>query len=232
MVTEIELFNEDCMEGMKRYPDKYFELAIVDPPFREDNQPTQTMRNFNTSMKQWNKPPDRQYFGELFRVSQNQIIHGGNYFTNVLDPNNNWIVWYKNNDGVGFSMCELFWSSIERNIKLFDFRPMGNNGDKIHPTQKPVKLYEWLLKNYAKQGDKILDTHLGSGSIAIACFNLDFSLTGFEIDKDYYEAACKRFEEHKKQQGLFNKPLPVQMAEKGTIAGMFGVNSRYRDGMD
>ena len=195
----IRLFNQDCMEAMKLMPDKAYELAIVDPPFREENQPTQTMRGFNQDMKRWNKPPGADYFNELQRVSENQIIHGGNYFTPFLPPNNNWIVWYKNNDGVGFSMCELFWSSIERNIKLFDFRPMGNNGVKIHPTQKPVRLYEWLLKNYAKPGDKILDTHGGSGSIMIACDIMGFDLDWYEIDADYFQAAKERLERHQKQ---------------------------------
>jgi site-specific DNA-methyltransferase (adenine-specific) len=195
----VNIYNQDCMEAMTKMKDKEYDLAIVDPPFREDNQPTQTMRRFNTEMKKWNKPPKQDYFNELKRVSKNQIIHGGNYFTQFLDPNNNWIVWYKNNAGVGFSMCELFWSSTEKNIQLFDFRPMGNNGFKIHPTQKPVALYKWLLTNYAKQGDKILDTHGGSCSSAIAFDIMGFDADIFEIDKDYYEAALDRFNRHKQQ---------------------------------
>ena len=107
------------MEYMATLADNAFDLAIVDPPFRENNQPTQTMRKFKTEMKDWNKPPSKVYFNELKRISKNQIIHGGNYFTQFLPPNNNWIVWYKNNDGVGFSMCELFWSSIIKNVKLY-----------------------------------------------------------------------------------------------------------------
>ena len=199
----IELLNIDCMEYLKTVPDKAFDLAIVDPPFREDNQPTQTMRKFNTEMKNWNKPPKQDYFVELKRVAKNQIIHGGNYFTNFLPPNNNWIVWYKNNDGVGFSMAELFWSSIEKNVKLFDFRPMGNNGFKIHPTQKPVALYDWLLRNYAKPNQRILDTHLGSGSSAIAAHYFGCDFVGCEIDVDYYNAAKERFDRETRQVAMF-----------------------------
>jgi site-specific DNA-methyltransferase (adenine-specific) len=191
------------MEYLKTVPDKAFDLAIVDPPFREDNQPTQTMRKFNTEMKNWNKPPKQDYFVELKRVAKNQIIHGGNYFTNFLPPNNNWIVWYKNNDGVGFSMAELFWSSIEKNVKLFDFRPMGNNGFKIHPTQKPVALYDWLLRNYAKPNQRILDTHLGSGSSAIAAHYFGCDFVGCEIDVDYYNAAKERFDRETRQVAMF-----------------------------
>lgn len=194
-----EVYNGDCMDFMAKYPDKFFELAIVDPPFRENNDPTQTMRGFNLSMKLWNKPPNDNYFLELKRVSKNQIIHGGNYFTKHLDPNNNWIVWHKNNDGVGFSMCELFWCSIEKNTKLIPLRPMGLNGNKIHPTQKPVALYSWLLRNYAKEGDKILDTHMGSQSSRIAAYKLGFDYYGCEIDEDYFKAGCERFERESKQ---------------------------------
>jgi len=160
------------MEIMKDIPDKFFELAIVDPEYRDKNQPTQDMRKFG-NMKLWSGKPKANYFKELFRVSKNQIIWGGNYFTSHLSENNNWIVWYKNNDGVGFSMCELAWCSIIKNIKLFEYRPMGELG-KIHPTQKPIKLYKWLLKNYAKPNDKILDTHSGSGTTAVACIDMGF----------------------------------------------------------
>jgi len=197
----MNITNEDNMDLMARYPDKYFDLAIVDPPYRDENQPDQWLRANSGDMKKWEKTPTLKYYKELFRVSKNQIIWGGNYFTKYLEPNNNWLIWYKMNDGVHFSMCEMAWSSIRKNIKLFHYFNSGKK--KIHPTQKPVKLYEWVLMGWAKQGDKILDTHLGSGSIAIACHNLGFDLTACELDKEYYDAAMKRLNDHKLQQKLF-----------------------------
>jgi len=205
----IELFNEDCLPAMKRYSDKYFELAIVDPPYgigvnhnmgrRKGNTPS----NYKPAV--WDKEsPNIDFFKELMRVSINQIIWGANHFIKWIPFNSScWIVWDKLfSEDVSFASCELAWTSFDSVVKRFSYSSIRNNG--IHPTQKPVKLYEWLLKNYAKQGDKILDTHLGSGSIAIACYNLDFDLTGFEIDKDYYNGAVNRLEEHKKQQRLFD----------------------------
>ena len=200
----LDIKNCDCMELMKEYPDKYFELAIVDPPYgrKADEFNLRTSCHVKFKQKGWDKKPKKEYFREITRVSDNQIIFGGNYFTDILAPNNNWIVWYKNNDGVSFSMAELAWCSLELNIKVFHYRPMGKL-NKIHPTQKPVALYEWLLTKYAKKGDKILDTHMGSGSIAIACNNLGFDLTACELDKDYYDAAMKRITFHQAQKRLF-----------------------------
>lgn len=200
----IELLNIDCMEYMKGCKDKQFDLAICDPEYRDENQPTQQMRK-KGHMKGWRGKSDINFFNELFRVSKEQIIWGGNYYTDMLPVNNNWIVWYKNNDGTGFSMCELAWCSITKNIKLVQLRSpqtLQYEGARMHPTQKPIKLYKWLLTKYAKAGDKILDTHLGSGSIAIACHDYGFDLVGTEIDKDYYDAALKRFNNHKAQQKL------------------------------
>jgi len=197
----MEITNEDNMELMARYEDNYFDLAIVDPPYRDKNDPDQWLRANNGDMKKWEKTPTEKYYKELFRVSKNQIIWGGNYFTNYLEPNNNWLIWYKMNDGVHFSMCEMAWSSIRKNIKLLHHFNSGKK--KIHPTQKPVKLYEWILMGWAKEGDEILDTHLGSGSSAIACHNLGFDLTACELDSEYYEAAMKRIEQHKAQLKLF-----------------------------
>ncbi len=194
--------NADCLPAMREMKDNQFDLAIVDPPFREDNQPTQTMRE-SGDIHRIGKPPKDEFFNELFRISNNQIIMGGNYFR--LPLNNNWIIWYKNNDGVGFSMAEMFWSSIVKNVKVYALRPMGENGVKIHPTQKPIKLYKWLLKNYAKEGDTILDTHVGSGSSRIACWEMGFDFTGYEIDKDYWNAQEKRFNIVKNQINLFKK---------------------------
>lgn len=198
----IDITNEDNMELMKRYPDNYFELAIVDPPYRDENQPTKDMRN-NGSMKSLEGRPTDDYFNELYRVSKNQIIWGANNFQ--LPQFKGFVVWKKKTIGENFtmSMCEI--ASLSEGLgttsKWIEIAPQDPN--RIHPTQKPVKLYEWLLMNYAKEGDKILDTHLGSGSIAIACHNLGFGLTACELDKDYYEAATLRLRIHKMQKRLF-----------------------------
>ena len=200
--------NEDNMELMARYPDNYFDLAIVDPPYgiiESGGQKGGVSEKFknraytNGSIDKWDNKPKTEYFEELFRVSKNQIIWGGNYFK--LPPTRGIIFWDKMQPFETYSKGELAWTSFSNPANLFklDNRYKG----KIHPTQKPVKLYEWLLMNYAKEGDKILDTHLGSGSIAIACHNLGFELTACELDKDYYEAAIKRLEQHKAQQRLF-----------------------------
>lgn len=150
---------------------------------------------------QWDTCPDDKFFEELFRVSKNQIICGGNYFD--LPPTRGFICWDKKQHMPTLSKCEYLWTSFDKPANMF--RYVSTDLSRFHPTQKPVKLYEWLLKNYAKPGDRILDTHGGSMSSAIACYNLDFDLTLFEIDKDYFEAGQARLEEHKKQQRLFNQ---------------------------
>lgn len=194
----IELFNEDCMNVMVRYPDKYFDLAIVDPPYGINVAATSEIGYKGNNVftpKAWDKQtPDPEYFTELMRVSKNQIIWGGNYF--VLPPSRCFIIWDKGEGFYGrtYAECEQAWASFDKNARIFKRDPLCN-GDykgKIHPTQKPVKLYEWLLKNYAKPGDKILDTHLGSGSIAIACHYAGYALIGCELDKDYFDAAKTR----------------------------------------
>ena len=196
--------NEDNMQLMARYPDNYFDLAIVDPPYGIDKKfkggKTGKM-NFNEVVKkEWDKLPSDEYFKELFRVSKNQIIWGGNYFN--LQPTRCFIVWDKKiSEDFSLAMCELAWTSFDKIAKIY--KKYNPKGGKIHPTQKPVKLYEWLLQNYAKEGDKILDTHLGSGSIAIACHNLGFNLTACELDKEYYEKAMERIERHKQQIRMF-----------------------------
>jgi len=187
--SKIRLHHIDCMEFMKDKPDNHWELAIVDPPYRDKNEPDQWLRANKGDMKKWRLSPNQDYFNELFRISKNQIIWGGNYFTKFLEPNNNWIIWHKLNEGVHFSMCEMAWNSIRKNIQLYKRLPVKS---KIHPTEKPVQLYKWLLKNYAKPNDKILDTHGGSMSIAIACMQMGFELDLCEIDKDYFEAGKKR----------------------------------------
>ena len=203
--------NEDNMELMARYEDNYFDLAIVDPPYGI-NASEMTMgsgknKKYSKGKKWDNKTPEQKYFDELVRVSKNQIIWGGNYFTDKLKPSRCYIFWDKGINGdCDFADGELAWCSFDKVLRIAPIRYKGFLGaDKvrIHPTQKPIKLYEWLLMNYAKEGDKILDTHLGSGSIALACHNLGFDLTACELDKEYYDAAIKRIDQHKAQIRMF-----------------------------
>ena len=192
-----DVTNEDCMEGMGRYPDKYFDLAIVDPPYGLDKSSlngsgklkNRVLNKINTD---WDIAPNEYYFKELFRVSKNQIIWGGNYF--VLPPSRCIICWDKVQPWENFSQIELAWTSFDSPAQIYKYD--NRTGNKIHPTQKPIALYKWLLSKYAKQGDKILDTHLGSGSSRIAAYEMGFDFTGFELDKDYYEAQEKRYRNH------------------------------------
>ena len=210
VTDKIEITNEDNMELMARYPDKYFDLAIVDPPYGINVNMNMGVRKGEKKKhknKNWDKTiPSENYFNELFRISKNQIIWGANNFTNLLKPSSEWIYWNKMITGnVQFSSGELAYTSFLGCLKSFNYAIQSNyiNEKRIHPTQKPVALYKWLLDKYAKQGDKILDTHLGSGSIAIACHDLGFDLTACELDTDYFNAAMKRIAEHKKQIKLF-----------------------------
>ena len=202
----IKLHNKDCVGAMARFDDNQFDLAIVDPPYGIDAG-KMTMGSGKHQFKKgkdWDSSvPSEKYFKELFRVSKQQIIWGGNYFN--LPLNNNWIIWDKLNPNLSFSEAELAWCSIKNNIRIFKRLSTLSDYDgvKRHPTQKPIKLYEWTLMKYSKEGDKILDTHLGSGSIAIACHNLGYDLTGYEIDKEYYEAAIKRLKQHQSQIRMF-----------------------------
>ena len=196
------------MELMARYPDNYFDLAIVDPPYGIDNK-ISTVSGLNKgnkfaqlyNKKRWDKfRPENNYWSELLRVSKNQIIWGGNYFLNHLGKTDGFVVWDKMNGTNPMADAELAWQNIKGTTRMFRWHHFsGERTKKIHPTQKPVKLYEWLLMNYAKEGDRILDTHLGSGSIAIACHNLGFDLVGCELDTDYFEAAQNRLEQHQSQ---------------------------------
>jgi len=212
-----ELYNMDCMEGMRQFPDKYFELAIVDPPYGIDVIKSDTVGGNNLGKakvygaKKWDEqPPNEQYFKELQRVSKNQIIWGANHFISKIPFDSScWVVWDKENSG-NFADCELAWTSFKTAVRKFTYRwngmlqgDMKNKENRIHPTQKPVKLYEWLLANYAKPGDKILDTHVGSASSLIACHNYGFEYIGFEIDPDYYKAAKERLEAVKNQVSMF-----------------------------
>ena len=208
-------YNMDCMEGMKEFPDKYFDLAIVDPPYRDNNQPTKDMRA-NGSMKSLEGRPSEEYWQELYRVSVNQIIWGANNFQ--LPQFKGFIVWEKGiPENFTMSMAEI--ASLSEGLgtisKIYKCRASGQ-GNRIHPTQKPVALYKWLLKNYAKQGDKIPDTHVGSASSLIACHNLGFQYVGFELDKEYYEKSLDRLEAVKKQVSI----LDVIEKQENTQIGM------------
>ena len=201
-----DVTNEDCMEGMTRYPDKYFDLAIVDPPYGIDianmnmglgnTSNTSKAKNRKWKSKNWdNEIPSNEYFIELFRVSKNQIIWGGNYFN--LGKCNKFIIWDKEIPaGLSFSDCEFAWTSFNGSNKIFRYSAYLNKSEKLHPTQKPPQLYKWLLNNYAKQGDKILDTHLGSGSSRIAAYEMGFDFTAFELDAEYFKAQEKRYKAH------------------------------------
>lgn len=213
-MAKIELLNDDCMNVMQQYPDKHFDLAIVDPPYMEDTKNLDNylnkMRNHGYELKTLQKVPRSEYFNELFRVSKQQIIWGGNYFVELWNkPCRGFIFWYKQNPVKNFADGEFAWTSFNENATCFDYRYYGNlegkssAANKIHPTQKPIALYKWLLDKYANPGDKILDTHLGSGSIAIACHDYGFDLVASELDPDYYKATMKRFKEHTAQKSLF-----------------------------
>ena len=202
----MEITNEDNMELMARYEDNHFDLAIVDPPYGIDVK----TRVFDDGKKWDSEIPTKEYFNELFRVSKNQIIWGGNYFLDYLGATPCFIIWDKKmTDKHLMSMSELAWTSFKTKNLIFRQPPVGDrgfyniDGARMHPTQKSIKLYEWLLINYAKEGNKILDTHLGSGSIAIACHNLKYDLTACELDKEYFDAAMKRLKEHQQQLTMF-----------------------------
>ena len=211
--------NEDNMKLMARYEDNHFDLAIVDPPYginadnknngkNSDRHEKTSKAKINTYKKtNWdNSIPTDEYFAELKRVSKKQIIWGANFF----NLQGGMLYWHKNVTMPTYSQGELAWLSWLNKVDFVDIawhgmiqHDMKNKEVRIHPTQKPVKLYEWMLMNYAKEGDKILDTHLGSGSIALACHNLGFDLTACELDKEYYDAAMKRIQEHKNQIRMF-----------------------------
>ena len=205
----IDLILDDCMNVMKKYEDNYFDLAIVDPPYRNqnENQPTKDMRNNskNGNMKDFGNKPNNQFFEELFRVSKNQIIWGANNFAENLPNHKGFVIWRKLTISEKFtmSMCEYAFLSegLSTTSKLFEYHPQDK--DRIHPTQKPVKLYEWLLNHYSEKGQKILDTHLGSGSIGIACHNFGVDLVGIEIDPEYYQKAKNRIDKETRQESLF-----------------------------
>lgn len=211
----IEITNEDNMDLMARYPDKYFDLCIIDPPYGININISMGRRkgdkksDYHKFYGNDSSIPSEEYFNELFRISKNQIVWGGNYMTEYLKPSPCWLLWDKGfSENVTFAQFEMAWTSFSSSAKKYDFNAAANNG-RIHPTQKPVALYAWILKNYAKQGDKILDTHFGSGSIACAVHNansidkMDLSLVACELDKDYFESSIQRVKEALQTQSLF-----------------------------
>jgi site-specific DNA-methyltransferase (adenine-specific) len=223
VTDKITITNEDNMLLMARYPDNYFDLAIVDPPYGigvSNNKKMTSNSKKEYSIKNWdNSIPTKEYFNELKRVSKNQIIWGVNYFDG-FGLNGGRIIWNKLGKDIGrrnpmpnLSDCEIAYCSMRTNIKMFSYTQIGNvygndyqidwNQNRIHPTQKPIQLYKWILDKYAKENDKILDTHLGSGSIAIACHDYGFELTACELDKEYYDKAIERIRNHTNQTKLF-----------------------------
>lgn len=210
----ISLINGDCLQALKSYGDNYFDVAIVDPPYGIGIDGQKQSINLNNpkanrkahDFKGWdNEIPTAEYFAELERVSKNQIIWGANYFVEHLHKGTKgWVVWYKGQEGLTMSDAELAYSSFDCATRVVKINRVELLKDgTIHPTQKPVKLYKWLLENYTNENDLILDTHLGSGSIAIACHQMKRKLIGYEIDADYYRKACKRFEEQTRQTALW-----------------------------
>ena len=249
-MLDFGFYNMDCMEGMKEFPDNYFDLAIVDPPYgdggangqtakdsgndstgtrnflrggggrhytfglRKKNNNYENRRNMGGEIRKkivgWDVAPKQEYFDELFRVSRNQIIWGGNYFR--LPPTRCFLIWRKLTISEKFSMAmaEYAWTSFKSNAKVFEHVPQDNTGQRFHPTQKPIALYKWILNNYAQPNDIILDTHVGSASSLIACRECGFKYVGFEIDEDYYNLAQKRLQAAENQMNLFDFINPYQ----------------------
>jgi site-specific DNA-methyltransferase (adenine-specific) len=220
VTDKIRITNEDNMALMSRYPDNEFDLAIVDPPYdfsigdktnfyvsqgkynkTQETRPKGGFKIGGNYMDSIQKAPDKTYFKELQRISKNQIIFGGNYFTDILKPTTCWIVWDKMNGENYFGDFEMAWTSFGKANRMF--KKVVHEPNRIHPTQKPVALYKWILDKYAKPNDKILDTHGGSMSIAIACYDYDFELTLCELDEEYYKKGIERIKNHVSQQRLF-----------------------------
>ena len=222
-VPSSEVYLEDCVKALKRFNDKHFDLAIVDPPYGigagKKSFQSGTRKSYSHTDKDWDaSTPTDEYWNELFRVSKNQIVWGANYYADKLPISRGWVYWHKMVLTDNYSQGELAWTSFDCVMKFVEYKYQGNylgfrnsittqsstkEETRIHPTQKPIALYEWLIKEFAKDGDKILDTHLGSGSIAIACHDYGFELTACELDKEYYDKAMKRIKNHVSQQKLF-----------------------------
>lgn len=219
----LDLRRMDCMDLMKDAPDKFYSLAIVDPPYNlrrfQNDRPSSRLDKYG-KMRGWNtqKPPP-EYWLELFRVSRNQIIWGGNYFSEHLATTQGWFIWHKHQPAPSFADGEMAWTSFDRPLVIYDLPYFGTCGAdivRIHAAQKPVKLYTKLIREYAKPGDTILDTHLGSGSIAIACHYAGYHLTACELDKDYFDAMCERVERETSQLAL---PLDMAACVPGAEPG-------------
>lgn len=216
----------DCIEGMRHFPDKYFDLAVVDPPYgigadKKQNEAALQRIKANGKSKagrgwklyrdtNWdNEIPSNEYWVELFRISKNQIVWGGNYFTKYLPPSSGWLVWDKKQRNFSLADGELAWTSFDRTLRIFEISrgealALNNkDGGRFHPTQKPVRLYDWIFKRFANPGDRIIDTHLGSGSSRIASHKAGLDFVGFEIDEEYFTVANKRFDAFKSQLRLF-----------------------------
>jgi len=215
-----KLYLLDCMEGMKQFPDKYFDLAIVDPPYGINFAKTHTGKGWTVrENKEWDSSiPPAEYFKELFRISKDQIICGGNYMVDHIPPSQGWVFWDKGQRNFSLADGELIFTSFDRALRVFTM-PRGKHkaqddkeGGRIHPTQKPVQLYKWILHNYAKPDMKIIDTHVGSGSSIIAFLDFGCEWIGFEIDEDYHKAASERIEIHKKRPKPFF--TDVELADK------------------
>lgn len=224
IMLDFGFYNMDCMEGMKLFPDKYFDLAIVDPVYGDVTRGGYMLNNkgqrvgsgvanqkgYHSAL--WSqKKSEKSYFDELLRVSKNQIVWGGNYFANMLPTSQCWIVWDKQHpDGISFADCELAWCSFNKASRIFRFMwngmlqgDMKHKEKRIHPTQKPVALYSWLLNNYASKDDVILDTHVGSASSLIACYRTNHKFVGFELDEYYYKLANQRLKNETSRKKLF-----------------------------
>ena len=221
-MIDFGFYNMDCMKGMQQIPDNYIDLAIVDPPYGGVTQGgymtnkvsggvAKKRNDYHLALWQYEKP-DKTYFDELMRVSKNQIIWGGNYYATLLNDSQCWVVWDKEKpEGVSYADIELAWTSFNLASRIFHYTwngmlqgDMKNKEHKIHPTQKPVQLYKWLINKFAKPNDIILDTHVGSASSLIACRETGHKYIGFEIDKVYFDLANRRFKEHEAQMNIFD----------------------------
>lgn len=220
MMSSSIVYNSDCLEAMRAMPDRAFDICIADPPYGLDKKILSGGKNghvkfhiqYGESQTRWDKKPDAELFDEVFRVSKNQIIWGGNYFG--LPPNRCFVIWDKvQPEECTFSMAEYAWCSFESRAQIYRQSVLTNHG-KIHPTEKPIKLYRWLLEKFAKSGDRVLDPFLGSGSSRIACHEMGFDFVGYELDKEYYDAQEKRFAKYLSQGKLFEpmKPFHEQTA--------------------
>ena len=205
-MNEVKLI--DCMEYMKTVPDKYYELSIVDPPYGIGAGKELEHNGWKSyGVKEWdNKPPTKEYFNELFRISKNQIIWGANHFISMIPFNFScFLIWDKGQRDFSLADGEMAWTSFTSSARFFNYsRAKAIQEGKIHPTQKPIALYKWLLKNYAKPNDKIFDSHVGSGSSRIACYDMGFDFMGCELDADYWKAQEERYKQHTMQGDLFS----------------------------